>query len=105
MNEKKRIYKIRPATSSEWLVCTTHAELLQQIDEIADEDDVAEIEILNQTTDRGQFRLYILSSDTLITAKQYRYDIWVTFPADDTATPVVRPSLFEVRPAVTVLGP
>lgn len=42
---KQRVYKIRPATCGEWLVCKTPAELLQQIEDIANEDDVAEIEV------------------------------------------------------------
>lgn len=41
----QRVYLIRPATQGEWLVCTSTAQLQQQIDEIGDEDDVAEIEI------------------------------------------------------------
>lgn len=65
--------------------------------------DVEQIEILDQTTNKGQFKVYLLSSDTNVAIKQYRYDVWVTFPDDDEARPVVRPSLFEVRPSVTVL--
>ncbi len=42
---KKRVYLIRPSTHSGWLYCPTPAELQRQIDEIADEDEVAEIDI------------------------------------------------------------
>lgn len=68
--------------------------------------DPDQIEILDQDTNKGQFKLKIGSRDTNgLAAKQYRYDVWVTFPGDDVARIVVLPSMFEIRPACTVLPP
>lgn len=42
---KQRVYMVRPASCNEWLVCQTHQQLMEQIDEIANEDEVSNVEI------------------------------------------------------------
>lgn len=43
---KRRVYKVRPGCSNEWLICPSHADLARAIDDIADEDGVhADVEV------------------------------------------------------------
>lgn len=66
---------------------------------------LSQIEILDQTVpeEKGYAKIYFVPEDTIeLKIKQYVYDVWITL-TDNTSKPIVRLSVFEVQPAVTVI--
>lgn len=63
----------------------------------------AEVEILNQTTSKGQARVKLVTSDTnnLKPDASYVYDVFVTLTGGDGPYQVIPRSTFDILPSVT----
>lgn len=66
---------------------------------------ITQIEILNQTTFKGQAKIYLVPSDTSgspVPVGNYKWDSWVVL-SSGKRYPVIPPSDLKVKPTVTVV--
>ena len=65
--------------------------------------DAAQIEVASPAT-KGTAQIFLQPSDTNKDPGKYRFDVWVVL-ASGARFVVVKPSVFEIVPGVTVLAP